>query len=147
MNIDYLSQLPVDVFIKTITYLPFKDVINICSSNTKLKSFCSDQKYNNRWRQLIDDTLGKTYNYEENLIKIWNELNIDNVYNYKVYTQFVKLLDPITQLTIYYSQNDIDSFNDPKFNNKQRFLALFLLKNKDEMKKYLPLLNLSLIHI
>ncbi len=29
MNIDYLSQLPVDVFIQNITYLPFDSVINI----------------------------------------------------------------------------------------------------------------------
>ena len=41
MNVNYLSQLPVDVFIKSITYLPFKD--------QKLRSFCNNLKYNNKF--------------------------------------------------------------------------------------------------
>ncbi len=38
MNADYLSQLPVDIFIQNITYLPFNEVINVCTSNTGKKS-------------------------------------------------------------------------------------------------------------
>ena len=138
MNIDYLSQLSVDIFIEIITYLSFKDVINICSLNQKLRYFCNDTKYNNKWRKLIDNTFGKTYNYDNNLLKICDKLDIDNIYNCKVYTQFIRLLDPITQLTIYYSQNDTNSFNDSKFNDKQRFLALFLLEKKYKSLEYFP---------
>ena len=138
MNTDYISQLPVDIFIKSITYLPFKDVVNICSSNQKLRSFCNDPNYNIHWKALINSTFNKTYNYQENLVKIWNRLGLnENTYNYRVYTQFVKLLDPITQLTIYNTQNDMNSFNDLKFNDRQRFLALFILKKK-ELRSYLP---------
>ncbi len=36
-RIDYLSQLPIDIFIQNITYLPFSDVVNICSGNKKLR--------------------------------------------------------------------------------------------------------------
>jgi hypothetical protein len=48
MNPDRLSQLPVDVFIQQITYLPFKD--------TTLRGYCSDPKYQNKWKRLIDLT-------------------------------------------------------------------------------------------
>ena len=49
------------------------------------------------------------------------------------------MLDPITQLMIYYKQGDIESFEDKNnFNNTQRFLALFLLGKKEEMVKFLP---------
>ena len=74
---NYLSQLPVDIFIKSITYLPFKDVVNICFAIIKLKSFCNETKYNNKWKAVIDNTFSKTYNYQKNLIKIWNRLGLD----------------------------------------------------------------------
>ena len=50
----------------------------------------------------------------------------------------VKVLDPITQLMIYYRQNDEDSFNDPRFSDQDRFLALFLLGERGLIGNYLP---------
>ncbi len=138
MNIDHLSKLPVDVFIKEITYLPFDDVISVCKANKTLHNYCTNPKYNIRWRNLIDNTFRNIYNYQEKLNQTRSKFNLnDGVYNYLVYTQLVKLLDPITQLMIYYRQGD-KIFDSPNYNNIQRFLALFLLGKKDKMRDYLP---------
>ncbi len=139
MNVAYLSQLPIDMFIKNITYLPFDDVISVCSSNRILHNYCNNPNYNNNWKKLIDDTFKNIYNYQEKLEQIRNKLNInEGVYNYLVYTHLVRLLDAVTQLIIYYRQGDVKSFDDPQFTNVQRFLALFLLNKKDKMMDYLP---------
>ncbi len=136
---DYLSKLPVDLFIKEITYLPFDNVITICTSNTTLHNYCTNPKYNIKWRNLIDNTFGNIYNYQEKLKQIRSKFNLgDGVYNYIVYTQLVKVLDPITQLMIYYRQGDMKSFDSSQYNNIQRFLSLFLLGKKDKMMDYLP---------
>ena len=138
MDIDYLSKLGPDLFIKHITYLPFKDVINICQANKKVHNYCTNPQYSVRWKVLVQNTFSHLSNYEDKLEQIQSDLGLDkNDYDYLVYTNFVKLLDPITQLMIYYRQGDRDSFNDNEFNNTQRFLALFLLGKKEEMKKYL----------
>ena len=71
----------------------------------------------------------------------------ENTYNYLVYTQLVKLLDPLTQLMIYYRQGDRKSFNRRKFNNYQRFLAMFLLGKKDGMKRYIDRSNMAKLHL
>ncbi len=139
MSIDHLSQLPVDVFIKEITYLPFDDVISVCQTNKTLHNYCTNSSYNNKWRQLIDDTFGNIYDYQNKLNQVRNKLNLnDGVYNYLIYTQLVKLLDPVTQLMIYYRQGDTKFFDSSQYNNIQQFLALFLLGEKNEMMKYLP---------
>ena len=139
MNIDYLSQLPVDLFIQQITYLPFDDVISVCTSNTTLHNYCTNSRYNNNWKKLIDTTFENIYNYNNYLKEIRNKLNInDGIYNYLVYSRLVKVLDPVTQLMIYYRQGDVDSFDSPNFTNVQRFLALFLLDKKDKIMDYLP---------
>ncbi len=138
MNVDYLSQLPVDLFIQQMTYLPFDDVISVCQANTTLHNYCINSKYNNNWKNLIDNTFSSIYNYDDYLKEIRNKLKVnDTVYNYLVYTHLVELLDPITQLMIYYRQGD-KIFDSPNFTNVQKFLALFLLGKKDKMKIYLP---------
>ena len=87
---------------------------------------------------MIDNTFSQVDNYEEKLNKIWSDLNVNkNTYNYRVYTGLVKLLDPITQAMIYYKQGDMKSFEN--LTQIQKFLAMFLLGNKDQMEKYLPL--------
>ena len=56
-----------------------------------------------------------------------------------MYTKLTNLLDPITQLMIYYRQGDMDMFNDSdKFNNTQRFLTMFLLNKMNKIKEYIP---------
>ena len=126
MDIDYLSQLPVDLFIQNITYLPFDDIVSVCIANQKLHAYCSDPKYTNHWKKLIDNTFSNIYDYPNKLKEIWVKLGLNkNIYNYLVYTQLVRLLDPITQLMIYYKQGDMKSFDNPKFNDIQRFLAFF----------------------
>ncbi len=132
---DYLSQLPVD---QNITYLPFSDVSNICKSNTKLHGYCTDPRYKNNWKRLIDNTFGNTVsNYSEKLEKIWNKFGLNkDTYNYIVYTNLVKVLDPITQGMIYYKQGDTKSFEN--ITQKRKFLSMFLIGKKELMKKYLP---------
>ena len=135
---DRLSELPIDIFIKNITYLPFSDVIKVCGLNKKLHNYCSDSKYNNHWKALIDDTFGTVYGYKDKLKRVWDRLGQDDgSYDYLVYVNLVKELDPITQLMIYYRQGDRESFDNPKFSNLQRFLSLFLLGDSN-LINYLP---------
>ena len=134
-----LSKLPIDIFIKEITYLPFNTVISVCNTNKKLHSYCTDSKYNNQWKNLIDDTFSSIDGYYDKLKDFWTKLKFsENTYNYLVYTQLIELLDPVTQLMIYYSQGDMDSFKNKRFEKVQRFLALFLLGKKDMIINYLP---------
>jgi len=133
-----LSQLPVNVFIHQITYLPFKDVVNVCSANQRLRNFCTSPNYRTNWKRLIDDTFQNTVEmYPDKLNQLWNKLgSAKGTYNYLVYTQLVKLLDPITQGMIYYLRGDMESFN--QLTQTQKFLGMFLLKQPSEMEKYLP---------
>ena len=137
-QIDHLSQLPVDVFIQEITYLPFQDVVNVCSANVKLRAFCNDPTYNTKWKALINNTFkDSVYSYDDKLKELWKKLNTEpETYNYLVYTRLVKLLDPITQAMIYYKQKDLESFE--QLTQVQKFLALFLLGNMDKISEYLP---------
>ena len=130
---DNLSKLPVDLFINQITYLPFSDVINICNTNKTFHEYCTNPRYSVRWRSLINNTFGNIYNYQEKLKQIQDKLKI-NGYNYLIYTQLIKILDPITQAMIYYQQNDI-SFN--KFGQEEKFLALFLLNKRNIIEQYI----------
>ena len=88
-----MNQLPVDVFIKEITYLPFSEVINVCQANTTLHKYCTNLDYNNNWKLLIDDTFSGIHNYQEKLKQIRLKLNLnEGIYNYLVYSHLVKLL-------------------------------------------------------
>ena len=134
-----MENLSADIFIKHITYLPFTDVINLCHTNKKFHTYCTYPKYRIPWKALVLNTFGNIDNYQEKLEKTWLGLGLDkDSYNYMVYVNLVKTLDPITQLTIYYKQGDMVSFDSDMFNLTQRFLTLFLLGKKESMKEYLP---------
>lgn len=136
-----LSQLPIDIFIQNITYLPFSDVVNVCHSNSKLHNYCMNPKYNNSWKVLIDNTFSKLYHYQDILNKVWRNFNMKpNTYNYIVYTQLIKFLSPVTQLNIYYRQGDMKLFRDPKFSDDARLISLYNKiadKFSDDEKYYL----------
>ena len=142
MNIDdkdNLSQLPVDVFLQQITRLPYESVIAVCSANVKLRSYCSSQ-YSNQWKALIDNAFSSQDNYSQTVKNIQEKLHLtEKEYNYLVYIHLlINLLDPITQLMIYYRQKDKKFWNDPRFIQRERFLALFLLNKRTEIIDYLP---------
>lgn len=59
-----LTTQPIDLFITQLTYLPFKDVKSLCSSNKKSFDYCTNPKYNNNWKKLIDDTFGNIDDYQ-----------------------------------------------------------------------------------
>ncbi len=128
---DYLSQLPIDMFLINITYLPYDDVINVCQANKKLYSYCTDIKYNSNWKSLIDNAFSNIYTYyQDKLEQIWIQLKLSkNTYNYLVYANLlITLLDPITKLHIYYRQGDKKSFNNTLKWEKHRFTS-FVIRN------------------
>lgn len=124
--------MDINIFINEITHIPFNEVVSLCSSSENAKSYCMDQKYRENWKSLIDSTFSYVYNYTEK-IKQFN-----GIYNYATYIEMIKLLDPITQLMVYFRQGDMTSFDDKRFTQVQKFLALFLLSQKDIINKYLP---------
>lgn len=132
---DHFVRQPVDVFIKQITYLPFTDVISICSSNQRLRNYCMN--YDNHWKSLIDNTFGEIYDYQNKLEEIRQRLGTKG-YNYLVYTHLIKILDHVTQLMIYYKQKDMKSFDDQRFTTEERAAALFLLNEPQELETYGP---------
>ena len=128
MNLD---NLPADIFIKRVTYLPFDTVVTLCKTE-KYNDYCTSERYSNEWRQIIEDTYkNNVYDYQGKLNKIQKKYP---GYNYLVYTEFVKLLDPAVQGMIYYLQNDKTRFDS--LSNEQKFFALFLLNKPNEMEKY-----------
>lgn len=122
------NRLPIDIFIKLVNYLHFQDVKSLCSVDRLFHYYGIDPRFSSRWKLLIDSTYSFVYNYPD---------KIQQRYNYLIYTQLIQLLDPITQLMIYYRQSDSDSFHNYKFTKNQRFLSLFLL-NREELINYLP---------
>ena len=114
-----------DLFINQVTYLPFDEVVKLCSANKQFRTYCNDVNYSQRWEALIRNTFGDVFDYQTHVKEIQDKLKI-NHYNYLIYTQLIKLLDPITQLMIYYKQGDMDKFNT-LFNKTDRNYALFLL--------------------
>ena len=74
MDIDHLSLLPVDLFIQQITHLPFDNVISICKANKTLHNYCTNSRYTNNWKNLIDNTFGNIYNYDDHLEDIRKNL-------------------------------------------------------------------------
>ena len=139
-DLELLKKIvPVDIFLKQVTYLPFGSVVSFCQTNKLYHSYCTDTKYDSRWKNLIYNTFGHLYGYKDILNRLWKKLGYPkNKYDYIVYVKLVELLDPITQLMIYCKQDDMESLNDKKFNDVQRFLAMVLLGNISEMNKYLP---------
>lgn len=61
MNLNNLSP---DIFIKHITYLPFRDVINLCQANPTQHKYCTDPKYSIRWKVLVENTFSDIDNYD-----------------------------------------------------------------------------------
>jgi len=127
-----MEELPVDLFIQQITYLPFDDVTNLCQTNKKFHEYCTNTRYENNWRSLIQNTFSQIDDYQDNLDLLLKKYN---GYNYHVYTNFITLLDPITQGMIYYKQGDMKSFE--KLTRKQKFIAMFFLGNKKVARNYL----------
>ena len=65
MDPDYLSTLPPPLLISRMSYLPFDDVVSLCTTNAKLHNICSSDRYANEWKALIDDTYGNTQYYKD----------------------------------------------------------------------------------
>ena len=133
-NLELLSD---DVLGYQITYLPFTDVKQLCETSKRLHNFClgTSSKQSNTWRNIIYNTFGYLYNYNDILLKLSD--NCDGpCYNYFVYVNFINYLDKVTQLMIYYKQGDLNSFESNKYTDEERFLAFFMLGDKEGMRKY-----------
>lgn len=132
-----LTDQPAEIFIQQLTYLPFKDVISACQTNQRSLNYCTNPRYNMLWKRLIDSAFSDIYYYSDKLFEIWKSLNVvPDTYNYLVYTNLIKFLDPLTQLRIYFKQGDMESFNSKDFTDNQRILAYFLLGDKKNVEKH-----------
>lgn len=140
-----MEHLPPDLLAKQITYLPFRDVGSLCRINQRLHDFCiaNTERSQIIWKNLIQNAFSNTTNYENNLRRLSRKYcGTDRCYNYLVYVNFIKLLDPVTQAMIYYRQNDKESLDT--LSNEVKFFASFLLGNINEMKNNLePGWNMS----
>ena len=135
MDTDW-SKLPVDLFMRQVTYLPYHSIIALCSTNVRLHNYCSVN--NNRWKPLILSTFSDLPNFTQTLKNMQKHLfDGADLYDYQVYTRLqASLLDPVTQAMILVRQGDMESFN--KLNPEVQFLALFLLNRRDIIKNYIP---------
>ncbi len=141
--VDYISQLPVDIFIlHIITHLHFDDIISVSSCNFVLRKYCTS--YSNNWKFLIDRIYDDVPNYQDHLHQLWHKLGVIKSYDYFIYTQLIKLLDPVDQAITYYMVGNTIKFN--RCTNDQKFLAMILLHQKPNYlpsDDYLPFLSLK----
>ena len=128
--VDYLSQLPVDLFFQLLSYLPFGYVEILCSSNTTLRNYGLNSRFANKWKFLIDRTFSQVHDYTSFLTQLKTD------YNYLTYVRLIKIIDPVSQLMIYYQLDDRESWDEEKFGEYHRILALFLLNKKTELVSY-----------
>lgn len=135
-----MERLPDDILIKEITYLPISDIVSFCQTNKRIYNICLGEtpRHKIAWKGLIQDAFGDQPNYREILQELSLEFGCDEVcYNYWVYANFVKRLDPVVQAMIYYRQNDQKSLDEMKGDGNPfaKYYASFLLGNKEEMNK------------
>ena len=116
-----------DTFMLVISHLSFKDIISISEVCKKFNRYCKNS--NNHWELLTNKMYSNNYNYYKKLNYLHEKYR--NL-NYLVYIHIINLLDPISQLTLYYKY-DITMFYNEKYNNIQRFLALFILGIKSHV--------------
>ena len=100
-----MEDLSVDEIIHQLTYLPLKDARALCKTNKKIHSICSSRKYENNWKQMIEDTYSQTSFYQE-LKRVKPNLR----YNFRLYVDLTKMLPYNIQATIYSQQGDEDSY-------------------------------------
>lgn len=136
---------PVEIFTYQLTFLTFDDVISVAQTNSKIHSYCMNSRYGTLWKKLTDNIFGYIFNYHEKLQEVWSNMNVSNTYNYLVYTNFIKFLDPTSQLVIYHSRNNKTAFNSNRFTNIHRAFAYFFLGDVEAMcridKKWYNLLT------
>lgn len=147
-----MERLTSDLLAKEITYLSFRDVVSLCQTEKRLHSFCMAETKRDKliWKNLIQNAFSHIPNYSDKIKQLSEKYcsvnsNTDSntsedgtreCYNYLVYVNFVKLLDPVTQALIYYRQNDTDSLN--QLSKEVKYYASFLLGNMREMMKNTP---------
>jgi len=126
-----MDILNIDLFAKEITYLPFDTVKSLCQTDQQLHEYCTNPRYSNVWKSLIDNAFSNT-DYQNGLESLLEKYG---GYNYLVYVNLIKSLDEISKAMIYWRQGDIKNFDN---SSPENFLALFLLGKKREMYFYLP---------
>lgn len=125
--------LPIDIFMKEVTYLPFGTVQSICQTNRQFRDYCLSPNYSSYWKSLIESTYRDSlYQYNEKVKEIQEELTSadgpGDQYNYMIYVKLSQFLDPVTQVMILLKQGDTKSLNN--YTKEQIFLAKFLLGEK-----------------
>ena len=108
-----LKDLPPDLLAQTITYLSFKEVENLCSTDKTIKSFCLGTRPSHKriWRELILNTFRNIPNINSIIENTFN-CKGDSCWNYITYTNLVKALPEYVQGLIYLRMNDMESLKD-----------------------------------
>ena len=105
---EHLASMPPEILIKTLTYLPFDDVINFCGfTNSRIHDICTNKKYSYFWKNIITDTYG-------NLLEKYEHRYKNMKYDYITYASLIHLLDYNIQMKIYEKQGDVKSYDKVK---------------------------------
>lgn len=92
-----LLSLPASLIISRMTYYPFRDVTALCAVNQRMREICTDKKYSNDWKAIIQST------YKEHTPK-------EGPYDYHTYVKLIDKLPNNVQIDIYRRQQDWDSY-------------------------------------
>lgn len=127
-----LTNQPVELIFKQISYLPLPDVKSFFRVNRRTHDVGTHGRYNMLWKSLTKAIYGEFMWYDENLKELWQRTHTSG-YTYLVYTELVKLFDPVTRLLI------CNKLGDTNFESKEYELetARFLLGKK--LPKHHPL--------
>ena len=74
-----MEELSPDLFMKVLTYLPFKDVICLCQTKIKFYRYSTSSQYKTRWKALIRNTFGNVSGFEEKLERTWKGWGLKRV--------------------------------------------------------------------
>lgn len=56
-----MEKLPLDMKVKLLMQLPLQEILSVCSASKELNKVCTEQKYNNLWKQKIYQHFGTKY--------------------------------------------------------------------------------------
>ena len=113
-----MQQLSDDILTRVIIALPFHDVIQLCSTDTAIRSFClaNSKRRDIIWQHIIQTVFGSIPNYRTIVAKLsqkyYQTKRYENPrFNYLIYVNLIYQLDPGNQAWIYHRQNDTDSLD------------------------------------
>lgn len=93
-----INDLPPQLIILKMTYIPFSEVKTLCTLNSRLHDICTNKKYAGYWETVIKNVYDPIYLPE----------GIE--YNYLTYVRLIDTLPDSVQSEIYLKQKDWDNY-------------------------------------